>query len=159
VSAVVSTPGEPAAATAPAAPAPQRATATRAQEARESARAAGPSVNPLAAPKDAGPAPRSGSSRGAAAPRSATSPALADELAALDRARTALASGDSRRALTLLEGYGRSYPRGRLQLEAEVLRIDALARAGQREAARRRAEAFLRRQPNSVLASRVRSYL
>jgi len=39
-----------------------------------------------------------------------------------------------------------------------VLRIGALAKSGQTDAARKRAEAFLRRHPDSVLASRVRSY-
>lgn len=89
----------------------------------------------------------------------APSPALAEELSALDGARAALASGDSRRALAQLEAYAKTHPRGRLQVEAEVLRIDALSRAGERQAAAKRAEAFLRRHPNSVLASRVRSYL
>jgi hypothetical protein len=44
-------------------------------------------------------------------------------------------------------------------LEAEVLRIDALAKAGDRQAAKKRAEAFLKRHPKSLLASRVRGYL
>lgn len=88
-----------------------------------------------------------------------TNPALADELTALDSARAALATGDSRKALAQLDAYAKAHPRGRLQVEAEVLRIDALVKAGQRQAAARRAENFLRRHPNSVLASRVRSYL
>jgi hypothetical protein len=87
------------------------------------------------------------------------SPALADELAALDRARARLSSGDASGALGKLDEYARMYPRGRLVLEAEVLRIDALAKSGRRDAARKRAESFLSRHPNSVLASRVRGYL
>jgi hypothetical protein len=82
---------------------------------------------------------------------------LTHELAALDAARATLADGDAKSALALLDIYGESFPRGRLALEAEVLRIDALARSGQREAARQRANAFLRRHPTSVLASRVRA--
>lgn len=78
------------------------------------------------------------------------------ELEALDRARARLAAGEALGALGLLDKYARAYPHGRLGLEAEVLRIDALAKSGQRDMARRRAEAFLRRHPNSVLASRVR---
>jgi len=35
--------------------------------------------------------------------------------------------GFARRALSELDGYDRRFPAGRLQLEAEVLRIDALA--------------------------------
>lgn len=89
---------------------------------------------------------------------SARSLSLTDELEALDRVRTKLASGQPRKALALLEGYARAYPRGRLALEAEVLRIDALAKNGQSALARRRAEAFLLRHPKSVLAPRVRGY-
>jgi outer membrane protein assembly factor BamD (BamD/ComL family) len=89
----------------------------------------------------------------------ATSADLAAELSAIDKARSALTGGDASGALSQLDSYSRSYPRGRLALEAEVLRIDALARSGQREAARKRAELFVRRYPNSVLKARVRGYL
>ncbi|HEY3498305.1 MAG TPA: hypothetical protein VGK73_26605 [Polyangiaceae bacterium] len=91
--------------------------------------------------------------------RAVSQSALAAELAALDAARSKLGSGDAEGALALLADYSRTYPRGRLALEAEVLRIDALAKSGQSALATRRAEAFLRRHPNSVLASRVRGYL
>jgi outer membrane protein assembly factor BamD (BamD/ComL family) len=91
---------------------------------------------------------------------SASSPsALAAELGALDAARSRLDAGDASGALSRLDDYTRSYPRGRLALEAEVLRIDALSRSGQRAVAEKRAATFLRRHPNSVLASRVRAYL
>jgi hypothetical protein len=43
-----------------------------------------------------------------------------------------------------------------LKLEAEVLRIDALARSGRLAQAQTRAASFLARHPNSVLAARVR---
>jgi hypothetical protein len=85
-------------------------------------------------------------------------PALAAELSALDTARSALANGDSAGALSDLDAYARNFPHGRLGLEAEVLRIDALAKSGQTVAARKRAEAFMKRHPDSVLASRVRAY-
>ncbi|WP_437708657.1 hypothetical protein WMF45_30795 [Sorangium sp. So ce448] len=85
--------------------------------------------------------------------------ALEAELGALDAARTMLASGNARGALSLLDAYSRAHPRGRLSLEAEVLRIDALAKSGRSDAASQRAAAFLRRHPNSVLASRVRRYV
>jgi hypothetical protein len=90
-----------------------------------------------------------------AAARAAT---LTEELTAIDRARLALAKGDARRTLDELEAYDRRFPSGRLQIEAEVMRIDALAKVGRKDAARQRAEAFLRRHPNSVLATRVRAY-
>src|SRR5262245_4180589 len=82
---------------------------------------------------------------------------LREELGALDHARVALAGGDARRAIDVLDAYDRGFPAGRLQLEAEVLRIDALARLGHKDAARQHAEAFLKRNPNSVLATRVRA--
>jgi hypothetical protein len=85
-------------------------------------------------------------------------PALAAELSALDTARSALASGNATAALSDLDAYARNFPHGRLGLEAEVLRIDALAKSGQTVAARKRAEAFMKRHPDSVLASRVRAY-
>lgn len=84
---------------------------------------------------------------------------LTGELGALDAARGALAKGEARRALALLDAYQKSYPRGRLALEAEVLRIDALARSGETQAAKQRAAAFVRRHPSSVLSTRVRGYL
>ena len=85
--------------------------------------------------------------------------ALTAELGVLDMARSKLAAGDARGALGVLDEYARTYPRGRLGLEAEVLRIDALARAGETGAAKKRAEAFVKRHPKSVLAPRVRRYL
>jgi hypothetical protein len=84
---------------------------------------------------------------------------LTRELAALDRARLALSSGDARGALAELDAHDRSFPRGRLALEAEVLRIDALAKTGRAGEARQHAQTFVRLHPNSVLATRVRAHL
>ncbi|MFO7179095.1 MAG: hypothetical protein DIU78_010380 [Pseudomonadota bacterium] len=84
---------------------------------------------------------------------------LGAELETLDAARKALAAGNAKAALTLLDAYGRAHPNGRLGIEAEVLRIDALAKSGQNGVARQRAERFLRRYPNGVLAARVRRIL
>jgi len=103
-------------------------------------------------PPPAAPAPKVDS-------RTTSANALAAELGALDAARTRLSSGDATGALAKLDDYARAYPRGRLVLEAEVLRIDALSRAGQKTQARKRAEVFLRKHPNSVLATRVRGFL
>ena len=85
--------------------------------------------------------------------------ALTHELAALDMARTAVAGGRARRALALLDGYAHAFPDGRLALEAEILRIDALAKSGHAGSARHRAQAFLQRHPRSVLAARARQYV
>jgi len=84
---------------------------------------------------------------------------LAHELSSLDAARGSLARGDASGALARLDAYGRAYPHGRLGLEAEVLRIDALDESGRTDAARARAEAFLQHHPHSVLAARVRTRL
>jgi hypothetical protein len=84
---------------------------------------------------------------------------LAHELSTLDAARGMLARGDAAAALARLDGYARRYPHGRLGLEAEVLRIDALEASGRPDAAHARAEAFLARHPHSVLAARVRAHL
>ena len=107
----------------------------------------------VSAPAVAAPAP---------APTAAATPAaalLTEELGALDHARVALVNGEGRRTLDELDAYDRRFPSGRLQIEAEVLRIDALAKLGRKDAARQRAEAFLRRYPNSVLATRVRAHV
>ncbi len=103
------------------------------------------------------PASNSGPNTARVAPKPAA-PALSAELGALDAARSALAAGDASGALTQLDAYARNFPHGKLSLEAEVLRIDALAKSGQTAAARKRAEAFMKRHPDSVLASRVRAY-
>jgi hypothetical protein len=98
---------------------------------------------------------------GAPAPARASaaiSSALRAELAALDGVRSSLANGDSAAALSFLAAYFRTFPRGRLYPEAEVLRIDALAKAGQLNLAKRYAQEFLTRHPNSVLTARVRPY-
>jgi hypothetical protein len=104
------------------------------------------------------PSPKS-DARSSSASSASPPSALAAELSALDAARARLDAGDPSGALSRLDDYTRSFPRGRLALEAEVLRIDALSRSGQRAAAEKRAATFLRRHPNSVLASRVRAYL
>jgi hypothetical protein len=84
---------------------------------------------------------------------------LSRELASIDAARAALARGDAAGAIARLNRYARAYPRGRLDMEAEVLRIDALAESGRTEQARARAREFLRRHPNSVLGAHVRTRL
>ena len=94
-----------------------------------------------------------------AKPAAQRAPSLGREIDLIDTARAALSRGDSRGALATLDAYSRIYPRGRLSMEAEVLRIDALERSGDTDGARRRAEAFLRHHPKSVLSARVRRLL
>jgi hypothetical protein len=87
-----------------------------------------------------------------------TNSSLRAELAALDAVRSTLASGDSAGALSFLDAYFHTFPRGRLRPEAEVLRINALAKDGRLDDARKYAQEFLRRRPNSVLAARVQPF-
>jgi hypothetical protein len=120
--------------------------------------------SPPAAVAEPAPAPPSTAAAPAVLPAepargsAATSSALRAELAALDAVRSTLANDDPAGALSFLTAYFRTFPRGRLHLEAEVLRIDALAKAGRVEVAQRNAQDFLKRHPNSVLAARVRPY-
>jgi len=62
--------------------------------------------------------------------RTAQPSRLAAEIAALDDAKKTLATGDAATALTKLDAYMASYPRGTLASEASALRIQALARSG-----------------------------
>jgi hypothetical protein len=82
---------------------------------------------------------------------------LRAELEALDTVRSALRGGDFLRTLSLLDAYFQKFSQGRLRLEAEVLRVDALARSGQTETARSYSKEFLRRHPESVHAARLQS--
>ncbi len=86
-----------------------------------------------------------------------TSADLRAELEALDTVRSTLAHGDFFRSLSLLDTYFQRFHHGRLHLEAEILRIDALARGGQADAARSYAKEFLRHNPKSVHAARLQS--
>lgn len=128
------------------APAPARAPEP------EPTSAADDSATPAVSPP---PAPRQVS---AARNRATGNSALRAELAALDTVRSTLADGNPTGALSSLAAYYRAFPRGRLRLEAEVLRIDALAKSGQSEAAKRTAQDFIKRHPDSVLTPRVRPY-
>jgi hypothetical protein len=119
-------------------------------------------VTHSAGPTAAAPPAASSAERGppeASPPAAPAADSLSGELAALDTARLRLAKGDAAGAQAALDQYGRAFPRGRLAMEAEVLRIDALARGGRTVAARNRAAAFLRNHPGSVLTPRVRQYL
>lgn len=91
------------------------------------------------------------------AERESPEASLAEEVAALQKARDALAAARPARALTFLDVYMRHFPKGRLALEAEVLRIEALAHSGNASAATDRAEQFLAAHPSSPYANRVRA--
>ena len=79
------------------------------------------------------------------------------ELATLDQARGALASGSPARALAILDDYAMRFPHASMASEATVLRIEALVKAGDRPAAQRVADSFLSFNPQSPYAARIRS--
>ena len=81
---------------------------------------------------------------------------LAGELAALDGAAKAIQAGNGAGALNLLDGYAHAFPHGSLDLEAKVLRAEALESAGRHGEAVARAKAFVAHYPKSPLALRMR---
>lgn len=83
---------------------------------------------------------------------------LAEEARAVLAARNALRSSDPSSALRTLDDARARFSDGSLGQEREALTIEALSRAGRKQAASARARAFLARFPNSPLASNVRRF-
>jgi hypothetical protein len=81
---------------------------------------------------------------------------LRDEIRLLDRARAALRMRAPQQALQELRLYFDSHPRGMLEPEAAVLRIEALRENGDRVQAAAASREFLARHPDGPLADRVR---
>jgi hypothetical protein len=108
------------------------------------------------------PAPLAPSARPLDRPRAASAPPapsaerdrLAEEEAILEEARETLAR-DPVRALTLLRRHQSRFPTGELTAERMYLGVDALARLGKREAAKREADALIERYPTSAYARRA----
>jgi outer membrane protein assembly factor BamD (BamD/ComL family) len=84
---------------------------------------------------------------------------LGEEIASFERARSALDAGDADRALGLLDAYEKRFPTGTFVQEAEVLRVQALARKGDEAGARRVGQRFLAAHPSSPHAARIRAIL
>lgn len=93
-----------------------------------------------------------------AAQKTAEGSTVKAELALLEQARSSLNSGNPTVALQTLRRYAERYPRGSMRLEAEVLRVEALAAAGRPREASRLAERLLSRNPKSVVAARLRRF-
>jgi len=81
---------------------------------------------------------------------------LAEEAGELREAQRALRSGDSNRALALLEQQQTLYPNGSLAQERSAAKVLALCQAGRAEQARLEAQRFEQLFPNSPLLGRVR---
>jgi len=97
------------------------------------------------------------SSEPAAAPPAVIGGQLGEEIALLSQIRGALQDGAASRALEQLGEYRRRFERPNLAMEADALQVDALCRAGRRDAAQAAATAFVSNWPNSPLQQRVSS--
>jgi hypothetical protein len=84
---------------------------------------------------------------------------LAAEVAMLDQARSAVSAKNGERALDVLGRYERQFPSGTLNLEATVLRIEALYLTGSGAAATALGREFLASHPSSTHAEHVRRLL
>jgi outer membrane protein assembly factor BamD (BamD/ComL family) len=82
---------------------------------------------------------------------------LREESAAVLAIRKTLLAGDASEALRMLDRASAEFQGGALVQEREALTVRALVESGQKEAARRRAEAFLRAFPRSPHAAEVRA--
>lgn len=107
--------------------------------------------------------PRAAEPLRSARPSTASGPRLgepnaeaADEYRLIRAARQAAAS-DAAQALALTDEHLRRFPRGMLSQERETIAIEALARLGNRAAARQRAQRFLANNPSSPYAGRIQS--
>lgn len=106
------------------------------------------------------PAPTTPAPRPRKAEPSAPLPSLlAEEVRALDRARSSLSSGDPSRAISLLDRYEREIPKGTLRPEALYLRAEALVELGDLDEAASVAKRLLASRPDGPHARRARAIL
>ncbi len=82
---------------------------------------------------------------------------LEDELAMIDSARSALASGAPARALAQVSSYRATFREPHFSAEADALEVQALSNLGRHAEARSKANAFERAHPSSPYMQRVRS--
>ena len=116
-----------------------------------------PSASALPAPL---PAPSSvRSTLSAPRPSASAAATLSAELDALKVASSALSAGDAAAALAALDRYDHVLKGSKLRAEATLLRIQALARAGNTGAASALAQRFVEQDPDSPLVDRARSFI
>ena len=84
---------------------------------------------------------------------------LRRELELVEAARRALRGGDASACLASVDRYEEEFPSGQFTHEGQVMRIEAMALAGNHDKATRLAHAFLQANPKSPYADRVRSVL
>jgi hypothetical protein len=91
-------------------------------------------------------------------PKPADGPdALEIEMRLMAEARAALGAGDAGRAIALFKEHARQFPKGAFVVEREVSWITALCALGKTDAARSRADSFLRKHGKHPLAAKVRA--
>jgi hypothetical protein len=112
-------------------------------------RAAAPDVEPTPLSARAAKRPPAPLHRSVSAPRKARPPGLREELRALESVKGALEGGRASDAAHALDGYERTFPRGELALEADVLGVEVAFAQGDRERAERQARELLAR-PDAV---------
>jgi hypothetical protein len=81
------------------------------------------------------------------------------ELGLIDEARLSLAAHQAGKALAALDRRDVEFPTGALALEARVLRVEALAAAGDGKSASAIAADFLERHPGSIYEARLLKYV
>jgi hypothetical protein len=82
---------------------------------------------------------------------------LSAQVALVEAARVAVATGAFAEALHATARYEREFPRGQLLPDAEVLAVEALSARGDRDACRERAARFVARYPNDPHVARVKA--
>jgi hypothetical protein len=80
---------------------------------------------------------------------------IAEQIALIDEARSAISSGSANRAIQLVRQYQSKYPSGSFGPEATALRIEALTKLGRTAEARRAAVRFVAEHRGTPLADRV----
>ncbi len=88
-------------------------------------------------------------------PLAADDASFAEQMKLIDAARTEIRRDDPRGALAVLDDYARRFPDPAFKEEATVLRVSALAKAGDRAQARRIGDAFLSANPPQIYRRRV----
>jgi hypothetical protein len=143
------------------APAPHAPTSTALKAAPELAALPLPSATG-APPTDASPqtaddaaTKRLGSAASQRNRASATTNGLAEQVALVDAARAALASGRAEHALGIVHEYQATYPRGAFRPEVAAIKIEALLKLGRKAEARASAERFAAAYGPGPLAERV----
>ena len=86
-------------------------------------------------------------------------PTLAEEIEALRVAEKSLSAGAPAEALKALDRYDRVLKGQKLRAEATLLRIEALSKSGQTQAAAELAARFTKQNPSSPLVDRARSFI